>query len=130
MNYNVMFLNIFSYTDGETDNTIISPVAFDPRKTYTRQKLIKAFEDIAKEHFQTYGNWFDTDNLVFNENTEQQNRWQNEDIYYFNKNNLKVIKRCYVSNENNDDCFLYRIIEITPLNIKDDSSELNVFAGL
>lgn len=49
MNYNVMFLNIFSYTDGETDNTFISPVAFDPRKTYTRQKLIKAFEDIANE---------------------------------------------------------------------------------
>ena len=130
MNYNVMFLNIFSYTDGETDNTFISPVAFDPRKTYTRQKLIKAFEDIAKEHFQTYGNWFDTDNLVFNENADQQNRWQNEDIYYFNKNNLKVIKQCYVRNENNDDCFLYRIIEITPLNIKDDGSELNVFAGL
>lgn len=128
MNYNIMFLNIFSYIDEETDNTFISPVAFDPRKTYTRQKLIKAFEDIAKEHFQTYGNWFDTDNLVFNENTEQQNRWQNED----NKNNLKVIKRCYVSNENNynNDSFLYRIIEITPLNIKDNGSELNVFAGL
>ena len=41
-----------------------------------------------------------------------------------------MIKRCYVSNENNDDCFLYQIIEITPLNIKDDGSELNVFAGL
>ena len=130
MNYNVMFLNIFSYTDGETDNILRSPVAFDPRKTHTRQKLIKAFEDIAKEHFQTYGNWFDADNLVFNENADQQNRWQNEDIYYFNKNNLKVIKQCYVRNENNDDSFLYRIIEITPLNIKDDGSELNVFAGL
>lgn len=41
-----------------------------------------------------------------------------------------MIKQCYVRNENNDDCFLYRIIEITPLNIKDDGSELNVFAGL
>lgn len=132
MNYNIMFLNIYSYIDEETNNTFIFPVAFDPRKTHTRQKLIKVFEDIAKEHFQTYGNWFDTDNLVFNENTEQQNRWRNEDIYYFNKNNLKVIKRCYVSNENNynNDCFLYQIIEITPLNIKDDGSELNVFAGL
>ena len=130
MNYNVMFLNIFSYTDEETNNIFRSPVAFDPRKTHTRQKLIKAFEDIAKEHFQTYGNWFDVDNLVFNENTEQQNRWRNEDIYYFNKNNLKVIKQCHVSNENNYDSFLYQIIEITPLNIKDDGSELNVFAGL
>lgn len=130
MNYNVMFLNIFSYTDEETNNILRSPVAFDPRKTHTRQKLIKAFEDIAKEHFQIYGNWFDADNLVFNENADQQNRWQNEDIYYFNKNNLKVIKQCYVRNENNDDSFLYRIIEITPLNIKDDGSELNVFAGL
>ena len=130
MNYNIMFLNIYSYTDEETNNIFRSPVAFDPRKTHTRQKLIKAFEDIAKEHFQTYGNWFDADNLVFNENADQQNRWQNEDIYYFNKNNLKVIKQCYVRNENNDDSFLYRIIEITPLNIKDDSSELNVFAGL
>ena len=130
MNYNIMFLNIYSYTDEETNNILRSPVAFDPRKTHTRQKLIKAFEDIAKEHFQTYGNWFDADNLVFNENADQQNRWQNEDIYYFNKNNLKVIKQCYVRNENNDDYFLYRIIEITPLNIKDDSSELNVFAGL
>ena len=130
MNYNIMFLNIYSYTDEETNNIFRSPVAFDPRKTHTRQKLIKAFEDIAKEHFQTYGNWFDADNLVFNENADQQNRWQNEDIYYFNKNNLKVIKQCYVRNENNDDSFLYRIIEITPLNIKDDGSELNVFAGL
>ena len=130
MNYNIMFLNIYSYTDEETNNILRSPVAFDPRKTHTRQKLIKAFEDIAKEHFQTYGNWFDADNLVFNENADQQNRWQNEDIYYFNKNNLKVIKQCYVRNENNDDSFLYRIIEITPLNIKDDGSELNVFAGL
>lgn len=130
MNYNIMFLNIYSYTDEETNNIFRSPVAFDPRKTHTRQKLIKAFEDIAKEHFQIYGNWFDADNLVFNENADQQNRWQNEDIYYFNKNNLKVIKQCYVRNENNDDSFLYRIIEITPLNIKDDGSELNVFAGL
>ena len=130
MNYNIMFLNIYSYTDEETNNILRSPVAFDPRKTHTRQKLIKAFEDIAKEHFQTYGNWFDADNLVFNENADQQNRWQNENIYYFNKNNLKVIKQCYVRNENNDDSFLYRIIEITPLNIKDDGSELNVFAGL
>ena len=130
MNYNIMFLNIYSYTDEETNNILRSPVAFDPRKTHTRQKLIKAFEDIAKEHFQTYGNWFDADNLVFNDNADQQNRWQNEDIYYFNKNNLKVIKQCYVRNENNDDSFLYRIIEITPLNIKDDGSELNVFAGL
>lgn len=130
MNYNIMFLNIYSYTDEETNNIFRSPVAFDPRKTHTRQKLIKAFEDIAKEHFQTYGNWLDADNLVFNENADQQNRWQNEDIYYFNKNNLKVIKQCYVRNENNDDSFLYRIIEITPLNIKDDGSELNVFAGL
>ncbi len=130
MNYNVMFLNIFSYTDEETNNIFRSPVAFDPRKTHTRQKLIKAFENIAKEHFQTYGNWFDTDNLVFNENAEQQNRWRNEDIYYFNKNNLKVIKQCQVTNENNYDSFLYQIIEITPLNIKDDGSELNVFAGL
>ena len=130
MNYNIMFLNIYSYTDEETNNILRSPVAFDPRKTHTRQKLIKVFEDIAKEHFQTYGNWFDADNLVFNENADQQNRWQNEDIYYFNKNNLKVIKQCYVRNENNDDSFLYRIIEITPLNIKDDGSELNVFAGL
>ena len=130
MNYNIMFLNIYSYTDEETNNIFRSPVAFDPRQTHTRQKLITAFEDIAKEHFQTYGNWFDADNLVFNENADQQNRWQNEDIYYFNKNNLKVIKQCYVRNENNDDSFLYRIIEITPLNIKDDGSELNVFAGL
>ena len=130
MNYNIMFLNIYSYTDEETNNILRSPIAFDPRKTHTRQKLIKAFEGIAKEHFQTYGNWFDADNLVFNENADQQNRWQNEDIYYFNKNNLKVIKQCYVRNENNDDSFLYRIIEITPLNIKDDGSELNVFAGL
>ena len=69
MNYNIMFLNIYSYTDEETNNILRSPVAFDPRKTHTRKKLIKAFEGIAKEDFQTYGNWLDADNLVFNENT-------------------------------------------------------------
>ena len=41
-----------------------------------------------------------------------------------------MIKQCQVTNENNYDSFLYQIIEITPLNIKDDGSELNVFAGL
>ena len=81
MDYNVMFLNILYYTDGEINNIFRSPVAFDPRKTHTRQKLIETFEDIAKEHFQTYGNWLDTDNLVFNENIEQQNCLRNEDIY-------------------------------------------------
>ena len=130
MNYNVMFLNIFSYTDEETNNIFRSPVAFDPRKTHTRQKLIEAFEGMAREHFQTYGDWMDANDLIFNEITEQQNRWHNEDIYYFNKNNLKTIKRCYISNEDNDESFLYQIMEITPLNIKDEGSELNAFAGL
>lgn len=129
MNYNVMFLSILTYIDGENVR-LESPVAYDPRKIHTRQKLIDAFEDIAREHFCCYGNWEVKNGLTFVDNTEQQNRWLVENIYTFNKDNLKVIKNCNVYNENTGDSFNYQIIEMTPLNVKDEGSELNVFSGL
>lgn len=130
MNYNVMFLSILTYIDGEENMEFESPVAYDPRKIHTRQKLINAFEDIAREHFHCCGNWEVKNGLTFVDNTGRQNRWLVENIYVFNKDNLKVIKSCNVYNENTDDSFNYQIIEMTPLNIKDESSELNVFSGL
>lgn len=130
MNYNVMFLSILTYIDGEENVRFESPVAYDPRKKHTKQKLIDTFEDIARQHFNYYSDWEVENDLTFVDNTEQQNRWLVENIYVFNKDNLKVIKSCNVYNEDSEDSFNYQIIEMTPLNIKDEGSDLNVFSGL
>ena len=130
MNYNVMFLSIFTYIDGEENMRFESPVAYDPRKKHTKQKLIDTFEDIARQHFNYYSDWEAKNDLTFVDNTEQQNRWLVENIYVFNEDNLKVIKSCNVYNEDSEDSFNYQIIEMTPLNIKDEGSDLNVFSGL
>lgn len=131
MDYNILFLSVYLYRGGEEDIKTYCPVAFDPRKIHTRKRIIKELENIARRHY--FSNTaYEVENREFNfvKVPENVQRWMPEKLYEFNKDNIKIIETINKTSEDEEETFYYQILEVSPIHIKAQSSDLEILSNM